>query len=253
MGCVQQLLMSTVCIQSIHSLTTFPKIQALLESSLQEESAAPDSPERLEQWVATRLMALWRDKRTSDVFEALYSFSQASVISWIRSLLSKQRSGLDAREVLQDTFVNVFRYPKSFRDEHVGSFRVWVRTIAGNLIKRAKRPSALRAVEYPEGWQEPADSRTGPAEEVAMGDEAVRMRAAWQLFLLHYARAFQELGERDQRALRLVEVECLAYRDAGARLGVTRSNMKMIVFRARRRLAHKMRVAMAIELRRLAA
>lgn len=236
--------MTTLCPTPLEALAAFPSLQAELATDLEGLDL---EGEQAHEWLGTRLMALWRDRRRPEIFEALYAHSQASVAAWIRSLLAKQRSRLDSRELLQDTFVNVFRYPNSFRDEHPKSFRVWVRTIAGNLIKRAKRPTALRAVEYPEGWQEPADGRRGPADQLAIADESLEMRKAWSLFLAFYAEAFKTLSERDQKALVLVEVDELPYRDAGAILGVTRSNMKMIVFRARRRLAKEMRRRMASE------
>ena len=42
----------------------------------------------------------------------------------------------------------------------------------------------------------------------------------------------------------LVEVEGLSYQEAGRILQVGRSNMKMIVFRSRKRIARRMRLAM---------
>ena len=41
-----------------------------------------------------------------------------------------------------------------------------------------------------------------------------------------------------------MEVEGLSYAEAGEILGVGRSNMKLIVFRSRKRIARKMRLAM---------
>jgi predicted DNA-binding protein (UPF0251 family) len=45
--------------------------------------------------------------------------------------------------------------------------------------------------------------------------------------------------------LHLVEVEGLSYQEAGDILGVGRSNMKMIVFRSRKRVARRMRQTMS--------
>jgi DNA-directed RNA polymerase specialized sigma24 family protein len=49
-------------------------------------------------------------------------------------------------------------------------------------------------------------------------------------------------------ALELVELEGLSYAEAGARLHVGISNMKMIMFRARRRLRAK--IGAALDVRR---
>ena len=70
------------------------------------------------------------------------------------------------------------------------------------------------------------------------------LRGAWMLFLCHYARAWRDLSQRDRRTLHLVEVEGLSYDQAGSILQVGRSNMKMIVFRSRKRIVRRMRQAM---------
>ncbi|MEX1026012.1 MAG: sigma-70 family RNA polymerase sigma factor [Planctomycetota bacterium] len=235
--------MATLELDPLDALRAYPRVLAQLRAAGGDSFADEDEDARANR-LGTRLMALWRDERSKESFEALYRVSHVAVRQWIQGLLGSNPRGLDPREVLQDTFVNVFRYPNSFRDDHAGSFRVWVRTIAGNQIRRACRPPALAAGAYPEGWNEPADRHAGPVESLVGMDERLRMGSAWRLFLMHYARAFEELAERDRRALQLVEVESLPYAEAGVILGVGRSNMKMIVFRARQRLARHMRVSM---------
>jgi len=204
-----------------------------------------ETPEGWENRQATALMALYRDSRSSAAFDALYGLTRAGVLAWIQSLLRRARLTVDPAEVLQDTFVNVYRYPTAFREEHAGSFRVWVRTIAGNLVRRASVARQRGAFhELPDGPLEPEDRGQSPARSAQDGEEAETLRAAWVLFLMHYAAAFAQLGVRDQRALHLVEVEGRSYAEAGVLLQVGRSNMKMIVFRARHRLARRMRLGM---------
>ena len=195
---------------------------------------------------ATALMALYRDTRSPAAFDALYGMTRHGVLAWIQGLLRRSRLSIDPAEILQDTFVNVYRYPGAFREEHAGSFRVWVRTIAGNLVRRAscaRRRGGFH--ELPDGAQEPEDAHGSPAQSAEHGEETQTLRSAWVLFLMHYAGAFAQLGPRDQQALRLVEVEGCSYAEAGLILAVGRSNMKMIVCRARHRLARRMRAAMA--------
>jgi RNA polymerase sigma factor (sigma-70 family) len=208
--------------------------------------AEGESQEGFENRRATTLMALYRDSRSPAVFDALYGLTRDGVLAWIQGLLRRGRLALDPAELLQDTFVNVYRYPTAFREDHAGSFRVWVRTIAGNLVRRASS-ARRRGVfhELPDGALEPEDARGCPAQSAERGEEAQTLRAAWVLFLMHYAGAFAQLGPRDQQALHLVEVEGRSYAEAGLILAVGRSNMKMIVFRARHRLARRMRAAMA--------
>lgn len=238
----------------IGRLAPWPKVQRALRGSAGPlRGPEPPEGEELENRVGTFLMARWRDERSDEAFEALYAFARPAVLRWIQSLLGKGLTHLDPVELLQDTFVNVYRYPASFRSEHPGSFRVWVRTIAGNIVRRASsRAAAVSFQAMPEGIREPADERDGPHRVAVLGEQRMRLRQAWLLFLVHYGQATAELAPRDRRALHLVEVEGRSYQEAAGILGVRRSNMKMIVFRARKRIAARMRVAMRPPLSALA-
>jgi RNA polymerase sigma factor (sigma-70 family) len=203
-----------------------------------------EGPEEHENRAGTALMARYRDTRESAAFEELYALSRASVLAWIKSLLGRELVHLDPNELLQDTFINVYRYPAAFRDDHPGSFRVWVRTIAGNVLRRA---AAQRGRALPLESEEPmelVDQKLGPVQQVDDGEATDRLRRAWVLLLCLYAQAWKELSQRDRRTLHLVEVEGLSYQEAGVLLAVGRSNMKMIVFRSRKRIARRMRDAL---------
>lgn len=228
-------------------LRPWPSVrQALTQRGVVLSPLPGEDAEELENRVGTLLMGLFRDERTGESFDALYHFARPAVLQWIRGLLHRGLAHLDPAELLQDTFVNVFRYPNAFREEHGGSFRVWVRTIAGNIVRRAgSSRSRLSFQELPEGLQEPEDTGAGPVIRAEAEEQSRRLRGAWMLFLCHYARAWRELSPRDRRTLHLVEVEGLSYQEAGQILRVGRSNMKMIVFRSRKRIARRMRAAMA--------
>jgi RNA polymerase sigma-70 factor (ECF subfamily) len=207
------------------------------------ERTPGESEEGFENRLGTGLMSVFRDTRDPAAFEALHSFAGPGLLRWVRALLGPEVPPLDPSEVLQDTFVNIYRYPSSFREEHGGSFRVWARTIAGNVVRRAiQRRSREQAQDVAADLVDP---RGDPTRRVAEADENARLKRAWILLLHYYAQAWSELGHRDRRTLHLVEVEGLSYQEAGRILDVGRSNMKMIVFRSRRRLARRMRSAMA--------
>lgn len=187
--------------------------------------------------IETALMALFRDERDEGSFQALYEASSPRLLTWIASLLGGRRREIDPLEVLQDAYVNIYRYAQSFRDEEVKSFRVWSRTIVGNLIRRSRMTSAVRSIDaLPEGSAEPLDRRASPAESLAQAEATRLVARGWMIVLLQYAAAFAELGPRDRLALELVEVDGLSYAEAGRRLKVGMSNMKMIMFRSRRRI-----------------
>lgn len=201
-----------------------------------------ETPEAWRDRIDTALMALWRDSGDQVVFDALYRHSRARVFAWLRWLLRGDRRGLDPLELLQDTYVNVYSYGAGFRDESDSSFRAWVRTIAGNVLRRAgrrrtrRRAPDLSLQALPDGLQEPVDTARGPELRLVEGEEASALGRAWVLLLAFYARAFDALSARDRRALELVELEGRSYAETCRILSVSPSNMKMIMLRARRRL-----------------
>jgi RNA polymerase sigma factor (sigma-70 family) len=196
----------------------------------QGEEGVEDCEARIE----TALMALFRDTHSPAAFEALHDYARFALL---QRVLALARAGDDPLDLLQDAFVNIYLYAATFRDEHDRSFRVWARTIAGNVVRRSRLRGRRRSLyALPEGLQEPCDGAPGPAAEVAWREECLDLSRAWLILLLRYAAAFAELGARDRRALELVEIEGRGYREAARVLGVGLSNMKMILFRARQRI-----------------
>lgn len=220
---------------------------ALLSRGVSMEDLPGEGPVRWAERIDTALMALFRDTHDPQCFEALYARSSAAVVEWVRRLMGHRRTGIDPHEILQDTFVNVYRYSTRFRDERPDSFRVWVRTIASNALRRARSQVPRRPdLDEQDRRPEPVAPRSEPARRLDDEEDQRRLALTWILFLEHYARAYEKLAERDQAALALVELERLSYAEAGARLEVGASNMKMIMFRARQRLIGRMNRSMGI-------
>ena len=184
-------------------------------------------------------MAAFQARRDHASFEALYAAAAPGLLAWIERLHLQRRHPGDPRETLQDTFVNIHRYVGTFRASAPGGFRSWARTIAVNALRRTRRPRAGRAIlqtDLGESTPEPADVRLEPSAAAALGEDALALRSGLTLLMLHYARCFDQLSSRDRAALRMVEVEGRSYAEVGEVLGTERSNTKMVVFRARRRL-----------------
>jgi RNA polymerase sigma-70 factor (ECF subfamily) len=197
---------------------------------------ADEKREDCDRRLETALMALFRDRRDEASYEALYLRSRRMLLAWILHLVGGRAQGCDPIEVLQDTYVNVYRYAGGFRDEGANSFRGWVRTIAANVVRRARGRRELSLEAMPEAGRQVPDDCPGPEQSVLVEEEQDQVKRAWVLLLLHYARAYQHLSPRDRQALHMVEVDGLSYAEAGARLRVGRSNMKMIMFRSRKRI-----------------
>lgn len=199
-----------------------------------------EGPDQRRARLQTALLALFRDTRSEASFHALYDLSRGTVLAFVLECQRGSRR-LDPLDLVQDVFVNVYRYAGSFRDEGPESFRRWVRTVAKNLVRRSGRPDRATSLEaLPDPWSDPAASEPGPERDLAEREESAELARAWLLVLAAYTQAYASLGARDRRAMELIELEGLAYREASERLSVGLSNMKMILFRARRRLVDRM-------------
>lgn len=184
-------------------------------------------------------MERFQSERTSEAFERLYAAAAPDLMGWIERFVATRRFHVDPFEILHDTFVNVYRYAGSFRVTAPGGFQAWARTIAGNVVRRARTRSRVAGTLFIDGdgaERALVDRGRTPAGRAEDVETAERLRAEYTLLLAHYAAAFETLKARDRAALHMVEVERLDYAEVGRRLGTARSNTKMIVFRARRRL-----------------
>jgi len=220
----------------------------LLERGVALDCLPGESEPEREDRIDTALMELFQRERSEPCFSDLYEHASARVLDWLRWRVRVAGARLDPLVLLQDTFVNVFRYAGSYRPGERGGFRAWVRTIAANVVRRAQSRAGVRWVSMDaEDAPEVADGGLGPVRRAADVEETGELRATWSLFLAHYLRAFATLRERDRRALELVEVEGRSYAEAAAELRVGGSNMKMIMLRARQRLCAALRVSLGLE------
>ncbi|MEO2164279.1 MAG: sigma-70 family RNA polymerase sigma factor [bacterium] len=191
-----------------------------------------------ERQLQTDLMVVFQRTRSHAVFNVLHRRTSPLILAWVKGLLKNRFGGADPHELVQDTFVNIYSYADSFREGGSHTFMGWARTIAANVMRRALRRG--RTVSILETDQH-VDQRPGPTCLAQYSEEVEAVRQAWTLFLALYLAAFQTLGPRDQKALHLTEVEGKDYDEVAKELGVGRRNVKMIMFRARKRVQASMR------------
>jgi hypothetical protein len=80
-----------------------------------------------------------------------------------------------------------------------------------------------------------------PSRGVIDDESQLECTRVYLNYLYLYLRFYQMLSEREQRAIRMVEVSGLSYRDAADELGIKLENLKMVIFRARRKIHRSMR------------
>lgn len=190
--------------------------------------------------LATALMDLFRRTADAEVFDCLVAWVGPQLHARIRSRLRGLGGMFDAQEILQDTIVNIYRYPDRFLASRPGAFAAWSSTIVDNAIRRQLRRSRQGldvALSAPEVLQEQADRAVREPSLAAQDSEECTATAnAFALLLQCYLQAYQSLSERERFVLQMVEVRQMRYAELALVLGIRPEALKMVVFRARKRI-----------------
>ncbi len=190
--------------------------------------------------LATSLMDVFRTTADREVFDCLVQWVGPQLHARIRSRLRGMGAMFDAHEILQDTIVNIYRYPDRFLASRPGAFAAWSSTIVDNAIRRqmrCQRQGLDVALSAPEVLQEHADlAAREPCLAAQDNEECSATAHAFGLLLLCYLAAFKTLSEREQFVLQMVEVRSMRYAELATLLAIRPEALKMIVFRARKRI-----------------
>jgi RNA polymerase sigma-70 factor (ECF subfamily) len=202
--------------------------------------------EALRDAFSTALMERFRLHGGRGAFGLLYELNAQHLLVQVAARLRRYGCKSDPLDVLQEVFFNVYRYPHRFDASRDDAFRVWSAMIVRNTVLKHLRSVSRRdrgevAIEDLAGEVETQGA--GPlarAVETESNSECARVYLTYlQLYLAFYAL----LSERERRALQMVEVEDASYRQAAEELGIKLENLKMVVFRARRKIQRAMRRA----------
>jgi RNA polymerase sigma-70 factor (ECF subfamily) len=200
--------------------------------------------------LCTDLMGLYTSHQSQEAFALLYEFAQETVLQLVRFHLRRSFFPIDAHDVMQEVFVNAYKYPKNFDSSKNNAFRNWVHSIARNtalkISRRAQRNQAVSLISrQADGVESPLEIEdldvANPYESSAAKEDAENLSKAWMIYLHFYGQAFKTLSPQEKRALHLVEVDNLAYRDAAEVLEIRVENLKMRIFRARRKIYNIMK------------
>lgn len=149
------------------------------------------------------------------------------------------RDEAEAEDLVQETFLNAFRYLGDFRYET--KFRNWLYRIAASTCIRRLRRSRFapeRELSLEELGPEPPGDRDGPVPEWAA---APLDRLLSEELTAHLNRAIGELPEKYRLAVLLRDVEGFDTEEAAQILGISPTNLKVRLHRARLFLKEKLR------------
>jgi len=194
--------------------------------------------------LSTQIMELFRLHSSRACFGLLYELNGQHLVQQVGARLRRYQSRADARDVLQEVFFNIHRYPHRFNSEREDAFRVWSATIVRNTVLKHLRSNnrsgraEIAIDDLPEPTEEGVKS---PLTGVVERESVEECNRVYVTYLHLYLRFYSMLSERERSAIHMVEVEGFSYRDAAADLGIKLENLKMVIFRARRKIHRSMR------------
>ena len=196
--------------------------------------------------LSTELMRVYRDSASNEAFGLLYELNNEGVMRLIFHHLRRSFYAVDAADVLQEVFFNIYRYPFKFKPDRPSAFRNWTHSIIRNTVlkhsRKAQRNHALslsvtdREMDENVPRELEDESIANPLDATADREAHEDLVGAWSLYLHFYLHAYRCLTPREKRALFLVEADGLPYKEAAAKLDVRVENLKMMIFRARRKI-----------------
>jgi len=194
--------------------------------------------------VSTRLMEVFRLNGSRGAFGLLYELNSQHLQTQVSGCLRRYGSRADPGDVLQEVFFNVYRYPHRFNSEREDAFRVWSAMIVRNTVLkhlRSQGRAGRSEVPFEDLSDQPSTRSVNPLTGVIDRESTRECGRVYLTYLHLYMRFYSMLSERERRAIHLVEVEDLSYRDAAGELGIKLENLKMVIFRARRKIHRSMR------------
>ncbi len=154
------------------------------------------------------------------------------------------QSGLDAEEVVQETFLSVFRHLKDFR--HRSAVGTWIWRIATNaalMRLRSRRRKPLLSLEERGLSHDLLVSDAGRLSEVSLAGLSQGSQKSWakagdehmltQELRQHLTAAISALPEKYRMILLLRDVEGYSNDDVAEALGLTMPTVKARLHRAR--------------------
>ena len=175
-----------------------------------------------------RLMLRVRDD-DAFAFEELVRRYQNRLLAVLEHAVGSREQ---AEDLVQETFLRVFRARKTYRAD--AKFSTWVFTIAHNVAKNSNRRRARRKEvsaqrdsstdSAPAGIEGLAQANSGwmPARRLDKSEASQMVRLA-----------LESLSERQRVALLLTKFENMSYQDVAETMGLSVQAVKSLLFRAR--------------------
>jgi RNA polymerase sigma factor (sigma-70 family) len=221
------------------------EVPARLRKRMVALTSEPGRPaESIRDAVSTLLMEVFRERQSRAAFGLLYELNSQHLLAQVAGCLRRYGSKSDPRDVLQEVFFNVYRYPHRFNSEREDAFRVWSAMIVRNTVLkhlRSQGRGGRMEVPFEDLSDQPEERAVSPLRGAIERESLEECGRVYLTYLHLYLRFYSMLSDRERHAIHMVEVEEKSYRDAADELGIKLENLKMVIFRARKKIHRSMR------------
>lgn len=150
-------------------------------------------------------------------FRLLVQRWERDVLSFLIHMLGSVE---EAEDLVQDTFVQVFRKAGSY--QAAGMFKSWLFRIAGNLARsRLRRRKILRWVRFDPVIHDTGSAGRGPDEDLEQNQRTAAVRTA-----------MARLPGRQREALALHRFQDMRYKEVASVMGTTVPGVESLIQRA---------------------
>ncbi|MCP5021872.1 MAG: RNA polymerase sigma factor [bacterium] len=217
------------------------ELVAAMRAILADSTRSMDS---IRDALSTQLMEAFRLHMHRGSFGLLYELNSSNLLTQVSRRLRRYSCRIDGLDVLQEVFVNVYRYPHRFNSEREDAFRVWSATIVRNTVLKQLRGRGMAGnmeVPFEDLSDQPEPGVPNPLRGAIDSESTLECSKVYVTYLQLYLEFYSMLSDRERMALKFVEVDGASYRDAAREIGIKLENLKMVIFRARRKIHRAMR------------
>ena len=208
-------------------------------------TAADNTTER-----CTELLASFAATRDRALFDELAGLAEPLLRRRAEIEIMRRGLTLEVSEVVQETLLNIFRYAHTFRPQVTHAFATWSSRIVTNVVLRFLRNARRRKIialslDELEGVELRSRTNAEPLRRISDQEDERELANDFGLYLQLYFGSYLGLTDLQKRVLHRVEVLGQGYREIGDDLGMRVEAVKMVVYRARKRIHEDMSRAAA--------
>jgi RNA polymerase sigma-70 factor, ECF subfamily len=189
--------------------------------------------------VAGLLLQRFREGDDTEAFSVLVELTRPHLHPIARQVVRQLAMALDPEDLVASFFARLFtdvRKQQPVVRRFLGLAHTAMRNDALNQLRQFKRAQARHVVW---GRQSLFEKWADPSAQADDNEQAAVLRRLGTVFLCVVNQCFHELPERDRRVLLARELDGQSYDELAEALGLPRSQVGMILKRARQHLADR--------------